>query len=125
MSPEKEWEYYLMRIIRRYFYFVKLLMRFLSNFLSGLLILKIILLFFQVIGGINNFTDTSMELILRCNLIVDSIIFLSSLFMIIRKFRIKRRLSIKLFSLLFLFFCLLLSSIFIFIENILLVFLAD
>lgn len=100
-------------------------MRFLSNFLSGLLILKIILLFFQVIGGINNFTDTSMELILRCNLIVDSIIFLSSLFMIIRKFRIKRRLSIKLFSLLFLFFCLLLSSIFIFIENILLVFLAD
>ena len=125
MSPEKEWEYYLMRIIRRYFYFVKLLMRFLSNFLSGLLILKIILLFFQVIGGINNFTDTSMELILRCNLIVDSIIFLSSLFMIIRKIRIKRRLSIKLFSLLFLFFCLLLSSIFIFIENILLVFLAD
>lgn len=100
-------------------------MRFLSNFLSGLLILKIILLFFQVIGGVNNFTDTSMELILRCNLIVDSIIFLSSLFMIIRKIRIKRRLSIKLFSLLFLFFCLLLSSIFIFIENILLVFLAD
>ncbi|MBQ2000033.1 MAG: hypothetical protein II220_11245 [Spirochaetales bacterium] len=114
-----------MRIIRRYFYFVKLLMRFLSNFLSGLLVLKTILLFFHVIGGTNSFTDTSMELILRCSIVIDSVIFLSSLFMIIRIFRIKRRLPIKLFSFLFLFFCLLLSPMFIFIENILLVFLAD
>ncbi|MBQ2294610.1 MAG: hypothetical protein II258_04435 [Spirochaetales bacterium] len=114
-----------MRIIRRYFYFVKLLMRFLGNFLSGLLVLRTIFLFFHVIGGTNNFTDTSMELILRCSIVIDSVIFLSSLFMIMRIFHIKRRLPIKLFSLLFLFFCLILSPIFMFVENVLLVFLAD
>lgn len=114
-----------MKIFRRYFYFARIFIRFLSNFLSGLLVLKVVLLFFYVIGGVNDFTDSSMELILRCNILVDSLVFLSSLFTIIRIFRLTHHLPIKLFKLIFIFMGLLLSPIFMFIENILLVFLAE
>ena len=79
LSREKESEYYLMKIFRRYFYFARIFIRFLSNFLSGLLVLKAVLLFFYVIGGVNDFTDSSMELILRCNILVDSLVFLPAL----------------------------------------------
>ncbi|MEE1291491.1 MAG: hypothetical protein UHW86_10735, partial [Spirochaetota bacterium] len=118
-------EYYLMRIIRKYFYLARILMRFLSNFLSALISLKIILLFFYLLGGVSDFTDTSMSLILHCNIIVDSFIFISSFFTILRIFRLKHHLPIKLFKISFVFLSLLLSPSFIFIENILLVFLAD
>lgn len=114
-----------MKIFRRYFYFARIFIRFLSNFLSGLLVLKVVLLFFYVIGGVNDFTDSSMELILRCNILVDSLVFLSSLFTIIRIFRLTHHLHIKLFKLIFIFMGLLLSPIFMFIENILLVFLTE
>lgn len=114
-----------MRIIRKYFYLAGVLIRFLSSFLSGLLALKAILLFFYVIGDMNNFTDTSVELILRCNIIVDSLIFLSSLFTVIRIFRLTHRLPVKIIKMSFIFLSVLLSPIFIFVENILLVFLSN
>lgn len=114
-----------MKIFRKYFYFARILMRFLSNFLSGLLVMKVVLLFFYVVGGINNFTDSSMELILRCSIFVDSLIFLSSLFTIIRIFRLTHRLPIKVFKFIFILMGFLLSPVFVLIENIMLVFLAE
>lgn len=114
-----------MKIFRRYFYFARILMRFLSNFLSGLLVLKGALLFFYVVGGVNNFTDSSMELILRCNILIDSLVFLSSLFTIIRIFRVTHRLPMKIFKFIFILMGFLLSPVFAFVENVLLVFLAE
>lgn len=114
-----------MKIFSKYFYFARILMRFLSNFLSGLLVMKVVLLFFYVVGGINNFTDSSMELILRCSIFIDSLIFLSSLFTIIRIFRLTHRLPIKVFKFIFILMGFLLSPVFVLIENIMLVFLAE
>lgn len=111
-----------MKIFRKYFYFARILMRFLSNFFLGLLVLKAVFLFFYVIGGMNDFTDSSIELILHCNIFIDSLVFLSSLFTIIRIFRLTHHLPIKLFKFIFILMGLLLSPIFMFIENILLVF---
>lgn len=114
-----------MRIIRKYFHFAGVLIRFLSGFLSGLLALKVVLLFFYIIGGISDFTDTSVKLILHCNIIIDSLIFLSSSFTVIRIFRLTHHLPVKIIKMVLIFLSVLLSPIFIFIENILLVFLAN
>lgn len=114
-----------MKIFRKYFYFARILMRFLSNFLSGLLVLKVVLLFFYVIGGVNDFTDSSIELILHCNIFIDSLVFLSALLTIIRIFRLTHHLPMKLFKFVFILVGLLLSPIFMLVENILLVFWAE